>query len=70
MLPLTEPQKPGASDRSWEHMEILFIISLASPINIAPFKGLVIVPLWGVQVNESKYQQKTYVQTLLRNIQV
>ena len=43
-LPLTDPQNPAASSRSLAHMEMRGITSLASPINVAPFTGLVSLP--------------------------
>ena len=45
-LPLTEPQKPGANSKSFPHIDIFGITSFASPINVAPFTGLVNLPFF------------------------
>jgi len=39
-----DPQNPGANSRSFPHIDIFGITSLASPINVAPFTGLVYFP--------------------------
>ena len=43
---VAEAQKPGANSKSFPHIDIFGITSFASPINVAPFTGLVNLPFF------------------------
>ena len=56
MFPLIDPQKPAARSRSFAHIEILGMISLASPIKVAPFMG---GPIFPFSILYASVQEKT-----------